>query len=463
MIALDEVVRATGGYTGAKPAFFAGVSIDSRTALQGQLFFCVKGERFDGHDFVEQAAGRGATGVVCLRGRQPEVERRVPDLAVVGVDDVRLALGRLGAARRAALGDLRVVGVTGSVGKTTTKELLAAVLAEAAGGAAHVLKTEGNLNNDLGLPLTLMRLEASHRYAVIEMGMSGLGEIDYLASLARPDVAVVTKIAPAHLLQMGSLENIAKAKGEIWSHLDARGIAVLPAGDALLLGEVARVPADRRRTFGAAGDVVVVAAEPRGVDGTDVELAIGGAHVKLRLAMVGVHNAANAAAAAAAASALGVDPATIARGLAAARPAKNRSEQVEIGPWHVIADCYNANPASSAAALDALAGMRAERAVAVLGDMLELGPSAAALHRELGRKAGGLGLTALVCVGPLAREIAAGAREVGMAAGKILETEDRAAAAARAAEAAGPGGWILVKASRGLKLEAVIDALKGAA
>jgi len=468
-ISVDEVVRATGGRclagATAAGAGFVGVSIDSRTVAPGELFFCVKGDRFDGHDFVAAALGRGATGVVVQAGRGPEVEAARAGACVVEVADVRLALQALAAARRAAATELRVVGVTGSVGKTTTKELLAAVLAEAAGGADGVLATVGNLNNDLGVPLTLLRLAPGHRFAVIEMGMSGLGEIDLLARLSRPEVAVVTKVAPAHLLQMGSLDTIARAKGEIWRHLGAGGVAVRPVDDARLQREAtaAGLSAARTWTFGTRAPGprhVAVLSARAGAGGTDVELALPGGAVRVRLALVGAHNADNAAAAAAAATVLGVAPEVIARGLAAARPAANRSQQIDVGRLHVIADFYNANPASSAAALDALAALAPHGAVAVLGDMLELGPQSGELHHALGRRAGALDLAALVCVGAEAREIARGAREAGLPAARVHEADGTAAAAAAAAAAATPGGWLLIKASRGMRLEGVLEALR---
>jgi len=454
-ITTDEVVRATAGRARGN-GVFSGVSIDSRTALPGQLFFCVRGERFDGHDFAAAAVARGAAGVVVASGRVPAGIEAV----VIEVADVRAALQALAAARRAAARDLAVVGVTGSVGKTTTKEMLAAVLAEAAGGADRVLATAGNLNNDLGVPLTLMRLGPAHRFAVIEMGMSGLGEIDALARLARPDVALVTKVAPAHLLQMGSLDTIARAKGEIYRH--AR-IAVRPADDARLARETSGFSAENLWTFGpprepARAQHVAVLAARATADGTEVELALPAGPVRARLAVIGAHNADNAAAAAAAAAALGIGPDAIARGLAAARPAAGRSQHVDVGRLHVIADFYNANPASSGAALDALAALAPHGAVAVLGDMLELGPESARLHHELGRRAGAIDLAALVCVGSEARAIAEGAREAGLP--RVFEAADVADAAARAAAAATPGGWVLIKASRGMRLEGVLEGLR---
>src|SRR5262249_21279462 len=245
-----------------------------------------------------------------------------------------------------------VAAVTGSAGKTTTKDLLAAALGEA------TLKTEGNLNNDLGVPLTLVRLTPAHRFAVSEMGMSAGGEIAYLCELARPDVGVVTIVAPAHLEQLGSIEEIARAKGELFHGLLPGGVAVLPDDDPRLAKEAAG--AARRVTFGetAGADVRLSAWQPAGASGSDVTLRLGRSGISFRLPLVGRHNARNAAAAAAAAWALGRAPGDIAAGLATVRPAHHRSEIVEIGGRNLLADLYNANPSSMTAALDALATLR---------------------------------------------------------------------------------------------------------
>ena len=249
-IPLSRLLESTGGslLRGSADSF-AGAGIDSRAVKPGMLFFAVKGDRFDGHDFAAQAVRDGARGVVVARGRGAALD--VGDAVVVEVDDPIAALGALARAHRLAQRDLRVVAVTGSNGKTTTKEILGAILSSSAGNDA-VLKTEGNLNNHLGVPLTLLRLSAQHRFAVVEMGMSGLGEIAYLTELARPDVAVITNIAGVHLEQLGSLENVARAKAEIFAGLGERGIGVYPAKEPLL-APLVTLPAARRRTFGPGG------------------------------------------------------------------------------------------------------------------------------------------------------------------------------------------------------------------
>jgi UDP-N-acetylmuramoyl-tripeptide--D-alanyl-D-alanine ligase len=466
-LALASVIEATAGAVVRRGAEqFSSVGIDSRAATAGMLFFAVKGERFDGHDFAAAAAAAGASGVVVARGRGAAIAEAAHGATVIEVDDTVAALGAVAAAHRASFAELRVVGVAGSNGKTTTKEIAAAILRAAAGDAA-VLKTEGNLNNHLGVPLTLLRLTRAHRFAVVEMGMSALGELAYLARLARPDVAIIVSIGVEHLEQLGSLPNIARAEAEILDAVVARGHAVLPVGEPLLAPHVARVPAERRLWFGTAeafGAELPAAAVDRvtpGPDGLRFQLFLRGhtsrAGVSAHLPLVGAHNASNAAAAAAAALALGVGEAAILDGLAHVKAAKHRAQLVAAGDRVVLDDCYNASPVSMRAALDALDGAAAgKRRIAVLGDMLELGPDSPSLHAEVGAYAA-TRVDALVAFGPLSRHLAAAARpRLGE---HVVETDDPRDAAARAVAWSGPGDVILVKASRGMRLERVIDAI----
>jgi len=461
-LSLEFVLAATSGSAWrVGPAVFCGAAIDGRAVPRGGLWFAIRGARFDGHDFASQAVASGAAGLVVERGRAADLSG-AEEATVIEVDDTVRALGDLGRAHRSSLAALEVVGVTGSYGKTTTKELLAAILVEHAGAGA-VAKTEGNLNNHLGLPLTLLQLGPAHRYAVIEMGMSALGEIAYLASLARPRVGVVTAVGPVHLEQLGSIDQVARAKGELHAALPPSGVAVYPDGDERIASHAAASRAARHVRFGARPGVAVRVVESRvSADGTDVALRLpDGARVETRLSMLGAHHAMNAAAAAAAAHALGVSPSTIARGLGGARSEKHRSSAIELGGRHVLDDCYNASPPSTRAALDTLAALRGNRrAVAVLGDMLELGADEAMLHRSIGEHAARLRLDLLVTVGERARHLSDGALAAGLPAARVRHAADAADAAAAAARATAPGDWILVKASRGMKLEQVIDALR---
>jgi UDP-N-acetylmuramoyl-tripeptide--D-alanyl-D-alanine ligase len=451
--------------------FFTSVSIDSRTVQPGALFFAVKGERFDGHDFVAAAVAAGARGVVVQKGRAPAVEAKVFE-----VDDTVQALGALGRAHREAMKELKVVAVTGSQGKTTTKEMIAAILASSAGGDA-VLKTEGNLNNHYGVPLTLLRLHDGHRYAVVELGMSGLGEIATLTSLARPDVAVVVSVAGVHLEQLGSIENVARAKAEIFAGLGSDGIAVVPATERLLDPYLAKLP--RVLTFGpksvrspqgtfeqshsSGGRTLTVSYDDvrPGPTGLTMRLHLSGvtsavgasAHVPL----IGRHNASNAAAAACVALALDVGEGSILEGLATVQPSKHRAQLIQIGARTVLDDCYNAAPPSMRAALDALVEVTPPGAqrIAVLGDMLELGADSARLHTEIGAYAA-TKVDHLITVGEQAKHILTGAAAL---TDRVFHTDDPGAAAAEVRRVSSPGDVILVKASRGMRLERVIEAL----
>jgi UDP-N-acetylmuramoyl-tripeptide--D-alanyl-D-alanine ligase len=464
-IPVERVLSATGGTLvrgDASSPPFAAVTIDSRAALAGALFVAVKGERFDGHDFARDAVAAGARGVMVQRGRGAALE--VGEAAVIEVDDTVRALGALGHAHRRAMRDVKIVAITGSSGKTTTKEMVAAILASSAGADA-VLKTEGNLNNHLGVPLTLLRLHDGHRYAVVEMGMSALGEIAYLTALAQPDVAVVVSIAAVHLEQLSTVENVARAKAEIFGGLGPGGVAVYPADEPLLVPHVASLP--RRMTFGprrAGGEIPMVCYE-------DVQSSPTGLTVRLHLAgvtsrtgavaavpLIGRHNASNAAAAACVALALDVGEGSILDGLAEVKPAKHRAQLLQVGDRTILDDCYNAAPGSMRAALDALVEVTPAGAqkLAVLGDMLELGPDAPRLHAEVGAYAAER-VDYLVTVGPQAAAMHAAAARLG---DRRRHTDNPVAAADAVRAIARAGDVILVKASRGMRLERVIEALQ---
>ena len=467
MIALDFLLEATGGTAWrTHESVFHGVAIDGRSVGRGGVWFAIRGERFDGHLFASQAIDAGAACLCIERGRAAELI--LPgDVTIVEVDDTVQALGRLARAHRLRLPELVVIAVTGSYGKTTTKEIAASILAAHAGHAA-VHKTEGNFNNHLGLPLTLLRLTEAHRFAVIEMGMSAPGEIAYLAELAVPDLGAIVSVGPVHLEHLGSLAAIAHAKGELFAALPPSGALVFPDGDALIAAEAKTSRAQRKLRFGTRAGVDVRILEARvSAEGTLVTLRLpDGTRVEGTLAAIGAHHAHNAAAAAALCSAAGASPQAIARGLAGAASGKHRSTIVEVGGRHVLDDCYNASPPSTVAALDALRDLRSSsplpsRAIAVLGDMLELGPDAPMLHRNIGEHAAARA-DAVWGLGPLAREIVAGARRAGMPADRARASDDPEAIAADLAKSTQPGDWILVKASRGMKLERVIDALRAA-
>jgi len=452
-----ELAAATGGrWIGAPPPALEGVSTDTRTLGPGSLFVALRGERFDGHDYLGEAAAKGAAAAAVAEARAGDASP-LPRLAVA---DTLAALGAIARLHRRRF-PIPVVAVTGSNGKTTTREMIAEILAT----RGKVLRTEGNLNNEVGVPLTLLGLDPSHTSAVIEMGMSHPGEIARLAAIALPQIGVVTLAAPAHLEGLGTVDAVADAKAELYQGLPEGGIAVANADDARMLRR-AQASGRRMLTFSASkgrrGDVVVLEVVSQGDDGLRFVLGVGNREVGVHIpALVGAHNAANAAAAAAAAIALGCTDREIARGLAAVRPVGRRLRLTGLPSGvRLLDDCYNANPASMSAALGTLAGLAAGpglRPVAVLGDMLELGPLEAEAHRALGAEAARAGVKVLATFGPRTALTAEAARAAGLAA---FHTEDPDALVRWARETVAPGDVLLVKGSRGMRLERLVEALR---
>jgi UDP-N-acetylmuramoyl-tripeptide--D-alanyl-D-alanine ligase len=451
--------------SGAPDQMFEGAFTDSRTPVPGALFVALVGERHDGSLFAAAAAQAGAGGVLVPSSAAARVR---DELAAQGLRPVLLAaqdtgraLGRIAHAWRESLPGIRVVCVTGSTGKTSTKELVASVL-ETAG---PTLKTEGNLNNEVGVPLTLLRLSPAHRNAVIEAGMNHLGEIARLAAWADPDVGLVTNAGPVHLEGVGSMDGVAHAKGELFHALRESATAVANADDPRVLQQ-ARLSRRRLITFGAstAADVRLISAH-HGGPGLRVELAFPDGKTRMtELHLIGTHNGHNAAAAAAVGFGLGLDPDHIVRGLGGARTTGRRMRSVQLpGGGLLIDDCYNANPQSTKAALLTLTHLvRGKgRAIAVLGDMLELGATELDLHRDVGRFAAGAGLALLVCFGQRARAIGEGAMEAGIAPAHVQFADDPAQAVEIVRRQARPEDVILVKGSRGMKMERISDLLAG--
>jgi murE/murF fusion protein len=438
--------------------------IDSRAVAPGSLYVAIRGEKHDGHRFCLDAIKAGATAVMVDReGRRwapaaaPELlapELRELKTAAIVVEDTRIALGKIARAHRRAWAeeDRRLVAITGSAGKTTTKELTRSALVMA--GTTHA--AEGSLNNETGLPLTLLGLRLFHQFGVVEMGMRGMGQIEYLTKIAEPDIAVVVNAGSAHIELLGSTDAIAQAKGEIWLGLRHGGTAILPAGDARLYRWAHQnAPHARFVTFGDGdGDVRIVEYTATDAGGT-AKLDVFGEIRELRLQLVGKHAALDACAALAAAHAAGASVDQAILGLERAMPVAMRGEVVELGGRKVIVDCYNANPASMAAALRTLAERaKGMQKIAVIGDMLELGDHAKEAHREIGALAKQLGI-GVIAIGDQAKHVvdaAGGDAEVALthadAADRALSRTDKA------------GGWILLKGSRGMKLERVLEDMK---
>ncbi len=428
------------------------VTTDSRGDVSGALFVALSGERFDGHDFVEAALERGAGGALVSASWWGSRAGAVQAAgAFFVVPDTLLALQDLARAHRARF-TLPVAAVTGSNGKTTTKELLAAALSP----LGEVLRTQGNLNNHIGVPLTLLGLTAGHRAAVVEMGLNHPGELRLLSRLARPRVAIITNAEAAHLEGLGSLEGVARAKAEIAEGLEPGGVLLLPHGHQGLETAL-RAYRGRRLTFGMdpGADVHPLRVESRGLEGVTVHLPDG---AELRTALLGEHAALNLLAAVAAAQALGVAPAEAAAAVGSVRAARGRLCPRRAGGVVVLDDSYNANPASLAAALGLLRRLPgAGRRWAILGEMRELGPAEAALHREAGSSAAFL--DGLVVVGGLGMALAEGAVAAGLDPGRVRAAAAGEEAAAMLLPDLLAGDVVLVKASRAMRLETAVDAL----
>ncbi|HZX94006.1 MAG TPA: UDP-N-acetylmuramoyl-tripeptide--D-alanyl-D-alanine ligase [Myxococcales bacterium] len=457
---LEQAAWAAGAQVIEPGGPFAGVFTDTRVPVRGALFVALRGEKFDASDFAAQAVQGGAAGVLVPADALEKVRGQVRGAAILSAVDTGRALGALGAAWRRRFPRLRLVAVTGSTGKTSTKELIAEVLS----AAGPTLKTEGNLNNEIGVPLTLFRLGEEHAYAVVECGMNHLGEIARLAHWCDPDVGIVTNVGPVHLEGTGSLDGVAHAKGELFHALRDTAVAVANADDPRVMAQ-ARLSHRRVVSFGATrgSDVRLISAH-HGGPGLRVELEFGGARRMVELKLIGTHNGNNAAAAAAVGVALGLEPETILRGLAKAITPGRRMRPLRLPNGALlIDDCYNANPSSTKAALLTLTHLVTGkgRAIAVLGDMLELGATELDLHRDVGRFAAGAGLSLLVCFGRRAKALGEGAQEAGLPTESVEYTEDPAEAVRLVQSRLRPEDVVLVKGSRGMKMERISDPLAG--
>ena len=443
---IAEFIGATGEFDAAAVA--SGYSIDSRTVAPGELFFAVKGERLDGHNFVETALGAGALAAVVHRDQAARYSQYSRLLAVA---DPLAALQRLGTVVRRLWGK-KLIAVTGSTGKTTTKEATAQILR----ARFRVLKSEGNLNNQFGLPLQLLRLEPEQEIAVIEIGMNHAGEIRALAKMAHHDVAVVTNVGSVHLEFFDSIAAIARSKYELIETLHAGGTAVLNADDKY----VSRFGQDfhgKVLTFGVhrPADVHAENVEELGLGGSAFDLLAGGRRQSVQLPLLGLHNVYNALAAATVGLEAGVAPSEVAEALASLAPQDKRGQRMEVGGATVINDCYNSNPKALEAMVSWFARLTGRRRILVAGEMLELGPLGPDLHRECGTAIAKSGIDLLLGVRGAARQMVEGALAAGMTA-EFLETPQQAGE--WLAREVRSGDAVLLKASRGVKLEGALEA-----
>ncbi len=448
----QRIVQITAGSLTPSKAqgSVSGISTDSRSTQPGDLFVPLRGPNFDGHDFLLQAARNGA--VACL---SEEVISGFP-VPIIRVKDALYALGDLAGARRQAF-DGPVVAVTGSSGKTTTKEMLGAILGLTGPG----LLTPGNFNNLVGLPQTLFSLGEEHRWAVLEMGMSALGEIARLAEIAQPQIGVITNIGAAHLETLRGLDGVARAKGELFAALPPEGTAVINADDSRVLALPVANGA-KRLLFGCSEQATVRSDKIELWEaGVCFRLHLPDGNYPVQLHAWGSYNVQNALAAAATAHALQVPGHLIVRGLEQFRPCAGRMEVIALADdVLLLEDCYNANPLAVKAALATLAELPGRgRNIAVLGDMLELGEAAASLHREVGQAAAGC-VDELLLLGEFATETAAAARHTGLTPKQVTIAVDHQDLVGRLLQIVQPGDRVLIKGSRGMAMEKICAALK---
>jgi len=451
-----ELIEATGGKAlrGGIQWQCQGISTDTRTLAAGNLFVALQGENFDGSDYLEKAA-QAAAGLLIQFNRQNKLASVPENVPVIGVSDTLHAYGSIASRWRRSFA-IPVVAITGSSGKTSTKEMIAAIVAR----TRKILKTEGNFNNQIGLPFTLLKLQKAHQLAVVEMGTNTPGEIARLAAIARPDIGLITNIGPAHLEGFGSLRAIAKEKGSLWKGMAGQGTAIINNDDPAI-SALAFAWEGKRLSFGLreGADITARNIAQAGAGGIHFNLFIAGSPVAVFLAATGLHNVKNALAAASVAWELGIDRAEIAAGLADFRPVSGRTEVRRLlNGAHLIIDSYNANPSSVAEALKTLQEVRGEgKAIAILGDMLELGKAAKKWHREIGAIAAAGTINFLFLKGNLVRCLAEEAIKSGFPRESVTFFEKPEEVVSRLRPLLEKGDWVLVKGSRKMKMDAVAE------
>ena len=448
-ISLNDITAATCGtlLCGNGNQTITAVCTDTRKIAPGSLFVPLVGENFDAHNFIPDALAGGC--IASLTGRRDFQSEK----ALIYVEDTRRALADLASFYRQQF-NIPLVAITGSVGKTTVKELTAAVLAT----KLNVLKTEGNFNNEIGLPLTLLRLEDSHEVAITEMGMSGFGEIDLLAKTAKPDIAVMTNIGLSHIEMLGSQENIYKAKSELFCHLNSEGTVILNGDDPILAAHKHEI-SQKIITVGLSPDCDITATDICArYDKTCFTVLYKNEAVPVTLSFPGEHNVINALLACGVGLSLGISLKEAASGLYAYIPSDRRMQIIAHNKITIINDCYNAAPASMEAGIKVLSGYNG-RKVAVLGDIKELGEYSERAHRQIGQFVGTTGIDALFTLGENAKLIAEGAKDAGMSMEQIFTFDDIVPLNEALKHFLNPGDTVLVKASRAMQLERVTDFL----
>ncbi len=459
---LNDIIKATGGRLlyGAAARSFHGIGIDSRAITSGDLFVAICGTTHDAHKFVSQVVAKGVRGIVIQDRTEVILDHsswEKQGVACIAVRDTTRALGALAAFQRRQM-QIPVVAITGSNGKTTTRQMTALVMAQ----RFKTLATEGNLNNEIGLPLTLFRLTGEHQAAVLELGMNHPGEMDRLGAICQPTIGLITNAGPAHLEFLGNVPAVARAKGELLAHVDPKGYAVLNKDDDHVAALAAQAPSSVF-FFGTSSHADVRAESIRETaGGIQFDLVLPHDRLALELQTPGRFMVSNALAAAAAGYLAGIGSREIKSGLQAFRPVKGRLNVISAANGvHIIDDTYNANPDSMAAAIHTMTDLKGSaRGFIVLGDMLELGTTAPELHHQVGALAGGAQPVKLYAFGDFAQDVVSGARNTGMP-GSHLVAAAKEEIAADIVHELEPGDWVLVKGSRGMAMETIVQAILG--
>lgn len=457
---IDQVIKAVGGalISGESQNTICGISTDSRLVEKGNMFIALQGENFDGHDFVQNVVEKGAASVIVSKPSMLDLEKLGKAVSVIKVSDTLQALGDLAHSYRQRF-SLPVIGITGSSGKTTTKEMAAAII----GREKNVLKTEGNLNNLIGVPQTLFRLTSKHELAILEMGTNTRGEIKRLTRIAAPSIGLITNVGPAHLKGFGSVDVVALEKSDLFFNMPQAGIAVANLDD-----EAVKIIAERwngRRvnySMSPNADVAVSDIEKNGARGMRFNLNISGRSQKVEMRITGIHHVYNAMAAAACAWTAGIDPEIIKEGLQLFLPVGGRMEMIRLqNGAYLIDDSYNANPASVREALLTLKDLKSNHnGYVFLGDMLELGDAALEMHRRIGTLLGTTGVNAVFLQGEYGATIAAAAIDGGMPREKIFIVEDSNEGILFLKKYLKKGDWVLVKGSRRMKMETIVAQIR---
>lgn len=452
-LGIGEIAIASGGVLNNSNGDLkiTGVSIDSRSINSGDMFIALKGDNFDGHDFIGKAVENGAALVIA---HKPQEGLNTPYILV---EDTLKALQDIAGYYRKKF-RIPFVAVTGSSGKTTTKDMIASVLSE----KYNVLKTEGNFNNAIGLPLTLLRLKNSHEIAVLEMGMSGLGEISLLSDMVRQQVGVISNVGTAHIEMLGSRENILKAKLEIFSYFDRNCTAVINGDNDMLEGFNTEEYDVIKYGLRGSNDYHAYDIKERGEEGIDFSVDLDGVKSYFTVMLPGMHNVYNALSAIAVARLFGMKAEEIRRGLISFKPSKNRMDIVKLESGiKLVNDAYNANPESMKAAIDVLKSIKSGgRSICILGDMLELGAASHEEHYKIGSYAASAGTDILIAAGSFSGDMKRGAYDAGLDSSCIYAFSRTEEALAGLAEIVRPGDVILIKGSRRMKMETIVDFLR---